>query len=161
MTRIIAVSIIGLLVIVFASPSVLADDTSDLAIQKRMWGIAEDLDCPVCEGQSVRESNAALAVQMRETIVLKLKAGHSEAQIMQFFSDRYGTGVLRNPPREGLALGVWIGPLLAICCGLLSVTWVLARSKQDTAAEAPHDLTHYEQVVDDLRKRYRGPDKSS
>jgi cytochrome c-type biogenesis protein CcmH/NrfF len=161
MTRIIFVSLISLLLIAFASPSVLADDAADLTIQKRMWVIAEDLDCPVCEGQSVRESNAALAVQMRETIVLKLEAGHSEAQIMKFFSDRYGAGVLRNPPREGLALGVWIGPLIAICCGLLLVTGVLGRSKQDAAAEEPHNLSLYEQAVDELRKQPRGPDQSS
>ena len=105
MIRIIWVGIVSLALVVLDSSSLLADGASDLAIEKRMWVIAEDLDCPVCEGQSVRESNAALAVQMRNTIVTKLQAGHSKDQIMQFFADRY-CGILRakaSPLLFGLA----------------------------------------------------------
>ena len=161
MTRIIWVGIVSLALVVLDSSSLLADGASDLAIEKRMWIIAEDLDCPVCEGQSVRESNAALAVQMRNTIVAKLQAGHSKDQIMQFFADRYGPGVLRNPPRDGLALAVWIGPLIAMGCGVVLLLGVFARSKQAAQAQKGADLSSYEQVVKDIQKPPRRSDKSS
>ena len=161
MTRMIWVGVVSLALVFLDSSSLLADGSSDLEIEKRMWVIAEDLDCPVCEGQSVRESNAALAVQMRNTIVAKLKAGHSKDQIMQFFADRYGPGVLRNPPREGLALAVWIGPLIAIGCGVVLLLGVFARSKQAVQAQNNADLSSYEEVVKDIHKLPRRSDESS
>jgi cytochrome c-type biogenesis protein CcmH len=129
-----------------------ADDDLDLSIQKRMWAIAENLDCPVCAGQSVRESNAQLAVQMREAILVKLKAGDSDSQIMQFFADRYGRSVLRNPPREGLALAVWIVPLFVIFLGGCLVAWVLLRTDRAQPTSADLELASYEELVDDLRR---------
>ena len=161
MTRMIWVGVVSLALVFLDSSSLLADGSSDLEIEKRMWVIAEDLDCPVCEGQSVRESNAALAVQMRNTIVAKLKAGHSKDQIMQFFADRYGPGVLRNPPREGLALAVWIGPLIAIGCGVVLLLGVFARSKQAVQAQKDADLSSYEEVVKDIHELPRRSDESS
>ena len=161
MTRMIWVGMVSLALVFLDTSSLLADGSSDLEIEKRMWVIAEDLDCPVCEGQSVRESNAALAVQMRNTIVAKLKAGHSKDQIMQFFADRYGPGVLRNPPREGLALAVWIGPLIAIGCGVVLLLGVFARSKQAVQAQNDADLSSYEEVVKDIHKLPRRSDESS
>ena len=161
MTRMIWVGVVSLALVFLDSSSLLADGSSDLEIEKRMWVIAEDLDCPVCEGQSVRESNAALAVQMRNTIVAKLKAGHSKDQIMQFFADRYGPGVLRNPPREGLALAVWIGPLIAIGCGVVLLLGVFARSKQAVQAQNDADLSSYEEVVKDIHKLPRRSDESA
>ncbi len=161
MTRMIWYGVVNLALVFLDSSSLLADGSSDLEIEKRMWVIAEDLDCPVCEGQSVRESTAALAVQMRNTIVAKLKAGHSKDQIMQFFADRYGPGVLRNPPREGLALAVWIGPLIAIGCGVVLLLGVFARSKQAVQAQNDADLSSYEEVVKDIHKPPRRSDESS
>ena len=161
MTQMIWVGVVSLALVFLDSSSLLADGSSDLEIEKRMWVIAEDLDCPVCEGQSVRESNAALAVQMRNTIVAKLKAGHSKDQIMQFFADRYGPGVLRNPPREGLALAVWIGPLIAIGCGVVLLLGVFARSKQAVQTQNDADLSSYEEVVKDIHKLPRRSDESS
>ena len=77
--------LLGLLAAVALVTAVHAAVEPDLATRKRMWSIAERLDCPVCQGQSVRESNAQLATQMREIITLKLQAGESEEQIMKFF----------------------------------------------------------------------------
>ena len=134
-----------------------ADVDPDLTIKKRMWAIAENLDCPVCAGQSVRESNAQLAVQMREAILVKLKTGDSDSQIMQFFADRYGRSVLRNPPREGLALAVWIVPLVVILLGVCLVTWILLRPDRAQPTSTERDLASYEDLVDNLRH----PDHSS
>jgi cytochrome c-type biogenesis protein CcmH len=153
--------LLGLLAAVALVSPLYAAEDPDLPTRKRMWSIAEGLDCPVCQGQSVRESNAQLAVQMREIIVLKLQAGESDDQIMDFFADRYGPGVLREPPREGLALGVWIGPLVVLVLGIVLVGLVLARGRRTTAAAAENDLAEYERMVDDLRNAGRNSPPSA
>ena len=147
--------LLGLLAAVALVASVHAAEEPDLETRKRMWSIATRLDCPVCQGQSVRESNAQLAAQMREIIIIKLQAGESEEQIMGFFADRYGPGVLREPPREGLALGVWIGPLVILGLGIVLLGWVLARGRGLAPGAADGDLAAYERQVDDLRQAGR------
>ncbi len=147
--------LLGLLTAVALALPVRAADEPDLPTRKRMWSIAERLDCPVCQGQSVRESNAQLAAQMREIILIKLQAGESREQIMDFFADRYGPGVLREPPREGLALGVWIGPVVIVGLGILLLGWALARGRRPAEAAATGDLEAYERQVDDLRRAGR------
>ena len=147
--------LMGLLAAMVLVAPMYAAEEPDLATRKRMWSIAERLDCPVCQGQSVRESNAQLAAQMREIIVIKLQAGESETQIMGFFADRYGPGVLREPPREGLALGVWIGPIVILALGIVVLAWVLARGRRPAPATANGDLAAYERLVDDLRQAGR------
>lgn len=139
---------------VLAAPAHAAEEP-DLATRKRMWSIAERLDCPVCQGQSVRESNAQLAAQMREIILIKLQTGESEPQIFDFFTDRYGPGVLREPPREGLALGVWIGPVVILGLGILLLGWVFARGRRPALALTNGNLEAYERQVDDLRQAGR------
>lgn len=155
MNRFRASLLLGLVTAVVLALPVHADDEPDLATRKRMWSIAERLDCPVCQGQSVRESNAQLAAQMREIILIKLQAGESKTQIMDFFADRYGLAVLREPPREGLALGVWIGPVVILGLGILLLGWVLARGRQTPLAATADDLEAYERQVDDLRQAGR------
>lgn len=155
MSRYRASLLLGLLAVVVLALPVRAAEEPDLPTRKRMWSIAERLDCPVCQGQSVRESNAQLAAQMREIILIKLQAGESETQIMDFFADRYGLAVLREPPREGLALGVWIGPIVIVGLGVLLLGWVFARGRQPRVAATDGDLEAYERQVDDLRQAGR------
>ena len=151
MKRHLAGLLLGLLAAAVVAVPVQAAEEPDLPTRKRMWSIAERLDCPVCQGQSVRESNAQLAAQMREIITIRLQAGQSEEQIMRFFADRYGPGVLREPPREGLALGVWIGPLVILALGIAALGWVLVRGRQPAPTRSNDDLASYERQFDELR----------
>ena len=151
MKRLSASLLLGLLAAAVLAAPIQADEEPDLATRKRMWSIAERLDCPVCQGQSVRESNAQLATQMREIIIIRLQGGQSEEQIMQFFADRYGPGVLREPPREGLALGVWIGPLVILALGVTALGWVLVRGRHPAPTRSNDDLAAYERQFDELR----------
>lgn len=107
--------------------------------------IAHQLRCPVCESVSVADSPADLAVQMRAVIRKKLEAGESEQQILEYFRTAYGDSVLLEPPRRGLGLLVWFGPVVmfgagAVAVGVILKRWVRARaSRRDLAAllEAP------------------------
>ena len=77
-----------------------ADDSTADAVYARQSRIADQLDCPVCQGQSVKESNAQLAQQMRAIISTKIADGATDAEIFDFFATRYGVGILRDPPRR-------------------------------------------------------------
>ena len=73
---------------------------------------------------------------MRRVIASKLEAGESEKQIMQYFVDRYGVGVLREPPKTGFYSAVWWVPGLALLVGLAIVYGVVRRRQAAPGEEA-------------------------
>jgi cytochrome c-type biogenesis protein CcmH len=148
--RIRTAAILALIVITVALPTVAATDVG--TVYERMSRIADKLDCPVCQGQSVKESNSQLAQQMRHIIDEKIAAGASDEDIWDFFAERYGQGVLRDPPKEGFALGLWIGPIVASAIGVLAVSLVLMQNRSWTTPDAPTHLTNVATQVDQLRK---------
>jgi len=89
--------------------------------------IANELNCPVCEGQSVRDSNSQLARQMRQVIQQKLDAGESPDQIKAYFVERYGIGVLREPPKQGFTWALWWGPVVGLVFGAAVLYAYLSR----------------------------------
>ena len=142
------------LTLVFASLGiavVYADESEAEALYARQSHIADQLDCPVCQGQSVKESNAPLAQQMRALINEKIADGASDDEIFDFFAARYGVGVLRDPPKQGLALGVWLGPIIAAAAGVLAVGVVLLRRRPQPVPKADESLHELEAKIDQLR----------
>ncbi len=115
----------------FAAPAglVAADDLDD-----RVRAIARELRCPVCDGESVADSNAQISVDMRGVIRQKLEAGESREQILQFFVERYGVEILAEPPVRGFTLGVWVVPILMLLGGLAVVGAVLLSWRRDGPA---------------------------
>ena len=83
--------------------------------------IAAQLLCPACQGESVAQSQSPMAAAMRDTIGQQLAAGRSPQQIRQYFVDRYGTGILADPPHGGLGVVLWALPI-----GVLAVVVLLA-----------------------------------
>ena len=142
------------LTLVMASLStavVYADESASAALYARQSRIADQLDCPVCQGQSVKESNAPLAQQMRALINEKIADGASDEEIFDFFAARYGVGILRDPPKQGLALGVWLGPIIAAAAGVLAVGMVLLRRRPQPVPKADESLRELESRIDQLR----------
>ena len=70
----------------------------DPALEKRVMALAEELRCLVCQNQTIADSHAELAIDLKDQIREKLKAGMSEEQILQFMVARYGDFVLYKPP---------------------------------------------------------------
>ena len=128
-----------------------ADENDADALYDRQSRIADRLDCPVCQGQSVKESNAPLAQQMRAIINEKIGDGASDDEIFDFFEARYGVGILRDPPKQGLALGVWLGPIIAAAAGVLAVGVVLLRRRPQPVPKADESLRQLEDRIDQLR----------
>ncbi|MCY4113212.1 MAG: cytochrome c-type biogenesis protein CcmH [Chloroflexi bacterium] len=135
---------------------VYADENDADALYARQSRIADQLDCPVCQGQSVKESNAPLAQQMRALINEKIGDGASDEEIFDFFETRYGVGVLRDPPKQGLALGVWLGPIIAAAAGVLAVGVVLLRRRPQPIPQADVSLRELEDRIDRLRQPPNG-----
>ncbi|MBI2345830.1 MAG: cytochrome c-type biogenesis protein CcmH [Deltaproteobacteria bacterium] len=85
-----------------------AAEGEDLDTKAR--AIADQLRCPVCRGVPITESPAELAQDMMKIIRGKLAAGETEAQILQYFADRYGDWILLSPRAEGMNFSLWILP---------------------------------------------------
>jgi cytochrome c-type biogenesis protein CcmH len=88
--------------------------------------VGKQLQCPICSGATVADSPSDLAGQMRAVIRAKLQAGESEQQIVEYFVERYGDGVLIEPPRRGISLLVWIAPVAMLIAGAV-VLWRLLK----------------------------------
>ncbi len=112
--------------------------TGEAAVAQETLRIADELQCPVCEGQSVAFSNSQLATEMRRQVEEQLRAGESEASIKQFFIDRYGVRVLREPPREGINLWLWRLPILGLLIGIVGLIWNLRHAANDSKAQHKH-----------------------
>ncbi len=109
--------------------------------------IANQLNCPVCQGQSVRDSNSELARQMRQLIQQKLDAGESRDEILQYFVQRYGVSVLREPPRQGYLWLLWWGPVVGLVIGILLVAVYLRRRGESSSnGMVPVELEELERV---------------
>lgn len=109
--------------------------------EKRAVKLSEELRCLVCQNQSIAESNAELAVDLRRQIREQIKAGRSDGEIVDFMVQRYGDFVLYRPPWKATTLLLWIGPLLLLAIA----TAVLLRNLRKRRARADErDLTDEE-----------------
>jgi len=110
----------------------------DPALDKRVTGLAHELRCLVCQNQTLADSNAPLAVDLRNQIREQLKGGASERDVIDFMVARYGDFVLYRPPLKASTLALWIGPfvLLALGAFLLVRRLVRRRAPEPQLSEA-------------------------
>ncbi|WP_280156105.1 cytochrome c-type biogenesis protein CcmH [Piscinibacter sp. XHJ-5] len=100
---------------------------ADPILEAKMLRIASELRCLVCQNQTIADSNADLAVDLREQVRRMLKQGQSEEQIVRYMTDRYGDFVLYRPPVKGSTLLLWFGPAVLLVGGLVVLVVVLRR----------------------------------
>lgn len=88
---------------------------ADPALEARARDISRDIRCPVCQGETIDDSNAPIARDLRIIIRERLVAGDSDGEVVDFIVARFGEGVLFNPPAEGANLILWLaGPALLL-----------------------------------------------
>jgi cytochrome c-type biogenesis protein CcmH len=92
-------------------------------LDKRVAALADELRCLVCQNQTLAESNAPLAVDLRNQIREQLAKGASESEVRDFMVERYGDFVLYKPPFKASTAALWVGPFLLLAIGV----WVLRR----------------------------------
>ena len=117
---------------------------SDPALEARAREISQELRCLVCQNQSIDDSNAALARDLRVLVRERLSAGDSNDEVIRFIVDRYGDFVLLNPPFKPSTWLLWLGPALVLVLGGWG-TAVWIRRRRPVAAEAPKPLDEDEE----------------
>ena len=70
--------------------------------------------CPVCDGQTIGESQASISNDMKNIIDLQISEGKKDEEILSYFEERYGTEILASPPGEGFNIIVWVTPVILI-----------------------------------------------
>jgi cytochrome c-type biogenesis protein CcmH len=109
---------------------------ADPDLEQRVTRLAEVLRCLVCQNQTIADSNADLAVDLRNQIREKLAAGMSEEQITEFMVERYGDFVLYQPPVKATTWVLWFGPFLLLIAGL-GFLYAKLRSRASARPDQP------------------------
>ena len=97
--------------------------------------LSQELRCLVCQNQSIADSNAELATDLRDEIYSMLKEGKSEQEIVDFMVQRYGDFVLYRPPMKPVTWVLWFGPAIALIIGFFIVMRTVRRQRQAAVAE--------------------------
>ncbi len=117
-------------------------------IEARMMVLAAELRCLVCQNQTIADSHAGLAEDLRQQIREMLAKGMTEQQILDYMTDRYGDFVLYRPPFKATTVLLWVGPAL-LMVGALGALALVLRRRQRLGADAfdpdtPDDETPHE-----------------
>jgi len=113
----------------------------DPAAEHHMMQLASELRCLQCQNQTLADSNAPLAVDLRQQIRELLAKGQSDEQVKQYLVARYGDFVLYRPPVKSNTLLLWFGPAVVLLAGLAALFLTLKRrlARLDSAQSNPQD----------------------
>ncbi len=120
-----------------AQASIDTYEFSSQAERERYRTLVEELRCPKCQNQNIADSDAPIAMDMRDEIFRKLGEGQSSDEIVEFLVDRYGDFVRYKPPVNKSTLILWYGPAALLAIGFAMVALIIvrrrrsARTKQD------------------------------
>src|SRR5450755_2110955 len=132
--RLLCAAALALLALV-ATAKEAAPEAADPALEARMTRITSELRCLVCQNQTIADSNAELAVDLRRETRELLKQGKSDAEVVDYMTARYGDFVLYRPPLRATTILLWFGPATMLVVGA-SVLFVVLRRRTRMAAEA-------------------------
>ena len=111
-------AILALLALLLLAPAAFAvepsERLSDPALEARARALSEELRCLVCQNETIDESGAPLAHDLRVLLRERIAAGDTDAQALKFMTDRYGNFVLLKPPVEPATYLLWFGPIIVL-----------------------------------------------
>ena len=122
---------------VWASPATEAALAKDPVAEKRLQALSEELRCLVCQNQTIADSNAELAQDLRREVRTMISEGKSDKEIVDFMVTRYGDFVLYRPPVKGITLLLWGGPVALLLLGLFLLQRYLRQRSHRIDAESP------------------------
>jgi len=100
---------------------------ADPALEARMLAITGELRCLVCQNQTIADSHADLAVDLRQEVREMLQRGQTPEQIRRYMTDRYGDFILYRPPLKASTAVLWLGPALLLAVALAALALVIRR----------------------------------
>lgn len=99
--------------------------------QKRFATLTSQLRCLVCQNQTLAESNAPLAADLRQQVYVHLQRGQSDKEIADYLVARYGNFILYRPPFNPATWVLWLGPLLFLLTGVLYLLFYIRKRRRD------------------------------
>ena len=109
---------------------------ADSKLEARAITLHKQLRCLVCQNQSIHDSNAGLARDLRQIVRERLVAGDSDREVIDYVASRYGDWVLLNPPFKLTTAALWVSPVVLILVGGLAVMVFLRRNSRQSATAA-------------------------
>ncbi len=106
------------------------------ALEKKVLEVSNELRCLVCQNQTIADSNADLAVDLKNQVRKQLSEGRSKDEILKYMTERYGDFVLYKPPFNAATLMLWLGPFLLMLLGLVLLVRQIKQRKRDLQQEA-------------------------
>jgi len=141
-------------IILIALPfSVIAKDAQpneDPQIEQRMKNLTEELRCLVCQNETLADSRADLAEDLRKQIREQMKAGKSDKEIIAYLTDRYGDFVLYKPPVKATTYLLWFGPFVFLIGGTI-ILYRFVRRRREMIHEEPLTADERKQAEEILR----------
>jgi cytochrome c-type biogenesis protein CcmH len=126
---------VGVLILAFWLSPVWADAPVFTAAEEaRYQGLINQLRCLVCQNQTIAESNAPLAQDLRRQVQEMMQAGHSDTEIMRYLTERYGDFVLYRPPIKRTTWLLWAGPFALLALALLTAFLIIRNSRKSRSA---------------------------
>jgi cytochrome c-type biogenesis protein CcmH len=132
--RIVFILLAALLWTGFAAAKEAPLASNDPALEQRMKNLSSKLRCLVCQNQTLADSNADLAVDLRNEIREKMQKGMTDAEIRTYLVDRYGDFVLYQPPFKPITYLLWVGPFMLLVLGF-GILYLNLRRRQKRLAE--------------------------
>ncbi len=146
-------NLLGAIVIVFATlasldaGAVLPDEVlTNPVLEARARAISKELRCVVCQNQSIDDSNAPLARDMRILVRERLVSGDTDRQVKDYLVERYGNFVLLRPPVQADTLFLWLGPAIFLLTAFGGFALYLRKSKNQQVITAPAPLSDEEEA---------------
>ncbi|WP_371417378.1 cytochrome c-type biogenesis protein CcmH [Noviherbaspirillum sp. UKPF54] len=107
-------------------------------LEKRVLSLSEELRCLVCQNQTLADSHAELAIDLKNQVREKLAAGMSDKQVVDYMVERYGDFVLYRPPVKATTWLLWFGPFLLLVGGI-AVLAVKLMKRRNAAEDLPEE----------------------
>lgn len=123
--------------------------------EERYKQLILELRCLVCQNQSLADSNADLAVDLRREVYAMISDGASDEEITDFMVQRYGDFVLYRPPVKATTALLWVGPFVLGAAAVAFLLFQVRRRRRDTASPAlsESERSRVSEILDDLQKK--------
>ena len=140
-----------------AWPKEAAPAAADPALEARVMALSSELRCLVCQNQTIADSNATLALDLRNQIREQIAKGRTDDEIRTYMVERYGDFVLYRPPLKATTVLLWLGPLLLLIVGG-AIFWAVVRKRapKTTAPEpSPGRRAEIEALLEERAEKPR------
>ena len=132
------------LAMALATAPALADEAKPIAanpaLEEHVMALSEELRCLVCQNQTIADSNAELAIDLRNQVREKLEQGMSDQDVIDYMVQRYGDFILYRPPLKMTTWLLWFGPFILLIGGIIFLGLKLRRSRAQVDALPEADM---------------------